>query len=259
MLVAYKGTNYAGFQRQDHAVTVQGSLEKAISKVANHPVETFCAGRTDAGVHGTNQVINFYTSAQRSESGWLRGTNVHLPSDIRVVACHLVKLDFHARFSAIYRRYKYVIMENSDGDAHLYEAVTCIRQELDIELMQEAAKHLLGEQDFKSFQAARCQATTSNRCIHHANLYRQGNFLVFDIQANAFLYHMVRNIMGALLKVGRKELSVDDFAQLIKAKNRNLAPATAPANGLYLVEVGYPDEYSFLSPKKLGPSFLVEV
>ncbi|RIY32073.1 tRNA pseudouridine(38-40) synthase TruA [Psittacicella melopsittaci] len=258
MLVAYKGTNYAGFQRQDHATSVQGCLEQAISKVANHPVETFCAGRTDAGVHGTNQVINFVTTASRPEHGWLRGTNTHLPKDIRVVACKIVPQDFHARFSAVFRRYRYVILENTFADAHLEDSVTCISYPLNVELMQEAAQHLLGEQDFKSFQAARCQATTSNRCIHHAKFYRQGNFLVFDIQANAFLYHMVRNIMGALLKVGKGELSPQEFKALIEAKNRNLAPATAPANGLYLVEVGYPEEYSMLKPSFIGPSFLLD-
>nr|WP_245959283.1 tRNA pseudouridine(38-40) synthase TruA [Psittacicella gerlachiana] len=258
MLVAYKGTNYAGFQRQDHAISVQGCLEKALSKVANHQVETFCAGRTDAGVHGTNQVINFYTTASRAEHGWLRGTNTHLPEDIRILKCKIVPLDFHSRFSALSRRYRYVILENSMGDAHLHSAVTCIKQTLNHELMQEAANYLLGEQDFKSFQAARCQATTSNRCIYKADFYRQGNFLIFDIQANAFLYHMVRNIMGALIKVGKGELSVADFKSIIVAKDRKLAPPTAPADGLYLVEVGYPEEYLELKPVTIGPSFLLD-
>ncbi|MFC6276004.1 tRNA pseudouridine(38-40) synthase TruA [Psittacicella hinzii] len=257
MLVAYKGSNYAGFQRQQHTLSVQGCLEKALSKVANHSVESFCAGRTDANVHGTNQVINFYTTAVRPDYGWLRGANANLPPDIRVVACYVLEdLTFHARFSALARRYRYLIKEQASiFDAHVSELITLVQDKLDLELMNQAAQHLLGEQDFKSFQAARCQASTSMRNIHHAYFYRQGNFIVFDIQANAFLYHMVRNIMGSLLKVGKHELSVDEFKALIAAKDRNLAPPTAPANGLYLVEVLYPEPYNF-KPQTIGPIFL---
>lgn len=256
MIVSYHGANYSGFQRQDHAKTVQGVLEKALSGIANHPVETFCAGRTDARVHGTNQVINFYTTSLRPEHGWLRGANTKLPADVRIVACWVLEdLEFHSRFSATARKYRYLILP-SQGNAHLHDLVTTVSYDLDIDAMQNAAKYLIGEQDFKSFQAARCQATTSMRAIYQADFYRDGNFIVFEIEANAFLYHMVRNIMGALLMVGRGKMTGSEFKELIAKQDRRLAPPTAPANGLYLVSVTYPEPYTFIRSQLLGPSLV---
>lgn len=259
MLVAYNGLNYAGFQRQKDAKTVQGCLEKAISKIANEEILTNCAGRTDAGVHGTNQVINFITTAERSEQGWLRGTNTWLPADIRVVKVYFAPLEFHARHSAVARRYRYLFQVNPERIVapHLAGMITNIPQELDLDLMNEAAQYLQGEQDFKSFQAANCQSPTSTRFIHHACFYQFGKICVFDIKANAFLYHMVRNIMGSLMQVGMKKMTVAQFRELIAAKDRKLAPAMAPADGLFLVEVSYPEPYKdLIVTEELGPLYL---
>lgn len=258
MLVAYNGKNYAGFQRQNDVDTVQGRLEKALSKIANQEITTNCAGRTDAGVHGTNQVINFETTAVRPLHSWLRGTNTELPPDIRVVQVDFAPLEFHARHSAVARRYRYLFQVNPDNliSPHLTGMITNIPYELDLALMNQAAEHLLGEQDFKSFQAANCQSPTSNRFIHHACFYQFGKICVFDIKANAFLYHMVRNIMGALLAVGNKKMTVEQFKELIAARDRTQAPAMAPADGLFLVEVSYPEPYNHLKPREIGPLYL---
>lgn len=258
MMVAYNGNNYAGFQKQEHAVTVQGKLEQAISKIANHPVITNCAGRTDANVHGTNQVINFTTHANRPLHGWLRGVNSNLPSDIRVTQVFAVDGDFHARFSAQARRYRYLINIDKQGltPAHLANLITTINFEVDIERMNQACQYLLGEQDFKSFQAVKCQSPTSNRNIHHAFWREWQGLLVFDIQANAFLYHMVRNIVGALLEVGKGKLTPQQFKEIIAQRDRTKAPAMAPADGLYLVAVDYSNNYPEITPSHLGPLFI---
>lgn len=242
--ISYRGTHYYGWQKQKHSDnTVQYHVERALSHVADHSVELVCAGRTDSGVHGLGQVIHISTPAQRSSHGWVRGANSHLPRDIRVNWAKVVADDFHARFSAIYRRYQYVIADKSLGNAVFDGLVTCHRYALDEKLMHEAAQCLLGEQDFSSFQAAQCQSQTPFRYIDFVHVYRVRGFVIIDIQANAFLYHMVRNIAGALMLVGSGKEPITWLSEVLLAKDRTQSAATAKAHGLYLIEVGYAKEH----------------
>lgn len=245
MGISYRGSAYCGWQRQRHrSDTVQEALEHAISKVANEPISLTCAGRTDAGVHASGQVIHINTTALRSDYGWQMGINTSLPTDIRVNWVHSVTADFHARFSATYRRYQYVIEDNSVGNALFSGLVTSFKQPLDAKAMHTAAQCLLGENDFSSFRASQCQSNTPFRHVEHVRVFRYQHFVVVDIQANAFLYHMVRNIVGALLTVGSGKHDADWFADVFAAKDRRKAPATAPADGLYLIEVGYNEAHN---------------
>lgn len=240
--ISYCGKGYYGWQKQAHSNnTVQHHVDSALSVVANHQIESVCAGRTDSGVHGTGQVIHIQTDAERTQRSWKMGVNTNLPKNIRVDWVYPVDDDFHARFSATYRRYQYIIIDDSVGSAIFDGLVTPCRYQLDVHSMHEAAQALLGENDFSSFRAAQCQSNTPNRYIEHIRVYRAKQCIVVDIQANAFLYHMVRNIVGALLVVGQGKQPSDWLGELLLKKNRRLAPATAPADGLYLVEVGYPD------------------
>lgn len=238
--ISYRGNAYCGWQRQRHRTdTVQETLENALSYVADTPVSLTCAGRTDSGVHASGQVVQFTTSAMRDHYSWKMGTNTNLPLDIRVNWVRAVSADFHARFSATYRRYQYVIEDNSVGNALFTGLIKPYRHALDAKAMHQAAQCLLGEHDFSSFRAAQCQSNTPFRHIDHIHIFRCQQFVIIDIKANAFLYHMVRNIVGALLNVGNGKYNAHWFAQIFAAKDRRQAPATAPAEGLYLIEVGY--------------------
>lgn len=245
MAVTYRGTHYFGWQKQQHSNnTIQYHVEKSLSQLANHPINTVCAGRTDSGVHSTGQVIHFDTHAARHLRSWVKGTNSNLPGDIRICWAREVALDFHARFSADYRRYQYIIADNCSGNAIFNELITPCRYLLDAEKMHHAAQYLVGEQDFSSFRAAQCQSKTAFRHIDFIRVYRNKGLIIVDIRANAFLYHMVRNIVGALITVGRGKYPPEWLAALLAEKNRNKAPATAIAKGLYLVEVGYQTVYN---------------
>ncbi len=253
--IEYDGSRYYGWQRQQEVDSVQAQLEVAISKVANEPVEIFCAGRTDAGVHGTGQVVHFDTNAVRGEGAWTLGLNSNLPDDIAVRWAMPVRDDFHARFSATARRYRYIIVNQPYRPGLLRHGVTHYHRPLDEKAMHRAAQALLGEQDFTSFRAIQCQSNTPFRHVMKVSVGRFNHYVVVDIQANAFLHHMVRNIVGTLLKVGDGELPESAIAELLALKDRNLAPATAPSNGLYLVEVSYPAQFG-LPAAQPGPLFL---
>lgn len=243
--VSYQGSNYYGWQKQSHSNnTVQYHVEKALSFVADEVVTLACAGRTDSGVHATGQVIHIETNANRQPHSWQMGTNSQLPRDIRIEWVAAVPADFHARFSARYRRYQYVIEDNSVGNAIFNGQVTAIREKLDSEAMHQAAQCLLGEQDFSSFRAAQCQSKTPFRHIDFIRVYRKGRFIIVDIQANAFLYHMVRNIVGSLLLIGKGKKPITWLSDVLSAKDRREAAATSIANGLYLIEVGYDSVYN---------------
>ncbi len=252
LVIEYKGTNYYGWQKQKSASpTVEEILEKAIEFVANHKIKIFCAGRTDSRVHSTYQVIHFETNSKRENHGWLFGINSRLPSDIRVSFIQIVDKDFHARFSALYRRYNYIIDTNDIPNAITSDLASFYPYEFNVSKMNEAAQLLLGKQDFTSFRATRCQASSPNRDIQKIKVFQNRNFIIIDIQANAFLYHMVRNIAGALMVIGRELETINWFEQLINKKDRTKAPAMADAKGLYLVEVGYDKAYSLPKPKDL--------
>lgn len=242
--VEYQGSHYCGWQFQDHCDSVQHNLQQALSFIANETIGVQCAGRTDTGVHAVGQVVHFDTQATRPHRAWLEGTNTKLPDDIRVSWVKVIEGDFHARFSAVSRQYRYVIFNRSVHSAVLAKRVTWQTKPLDADLMQEAAQALMGEHDFSSFRASGCQAKHAVRTIQSLSVSRRGDFVFVDIQANAFLHHMVRNIVGSLMQVGYAEKPVSYISELIKLKDRKQAGVTAPAAGLYFVNAIYSDEWS---------------
>lgn len=255
--IEYEGSNYAGFQRQTTLKTVQGEIERALSIVANEKIEIQCAGRTDAGVNATGQVVHFDTNAQRSERSWIMGTNVNLPDDIAVTFAKIVDDSFHARFSAKARRYRYIISNTVYRPGILNKGVSVYQGNFDVEKMQEAADYIIGEHDFSSFRAADDESRTSMRCVHFVKITRFGQYIVFDIAANAFLMHMVRNIVGSLLTVGNGQNSVQWFKDMFDAKDRNQAGPTAKPYGLYLVDVTYPNDFNLPKRDCIGPIWML--
>lgn len=253
--IEYDGSRYRGWQKQRHASSVQEQVEVALSRVANEPVEVFCAGRTDAGVHGTGQVVHFDTRARRTDRAWVLGSNSNLPRDITVLWAREVSEDFHARFSALSRSYRYVILNRLTRPAIANGKVAWWHLPLEVEPMQAAARHLLGTHDFTSFRASECQARGPVRTIEHLKLWREGDLIYLDIRANAFLHHMVRNIAGTLMAVGEGEQAPDWVADVLLARDRKAAGITAPAAGLYLVHVGYPEEFGAFPPPRLPVFF----
>ncbi|QSP93751.1 tRNA pseudouridine(38-40) synthase TruA [Marinobacter salinisoli] len=252
----YDGREFHGWQFQKSGVrSVEGDLAKAVAKVANHPVDLVCAGRTDAGVHASFQIAHFETESIRNRRSWVMGINTALPGDIAVHWAGNGNDDFHARFSATYRRYRYVIYNNPVRPGILRGQVSWTFRPLDDARMHQAAQALVGEHDFTSFRAAGCQSRTPVRFLERISVLRKGSFVVIDIQANAFLHHMVRNIAGALMAVGTGEQSVDWLGQVLEARDRTLAGVTGPAHGLYLVDVGYPAECG-IPEAECGPGFL---
>jgi tRNA pseudouridine38-40 synthase len=242
--IEYDGSNFRGWQIQQAGVpTVQGCLEKALSQVAAQCVNTVCAGRTDAGVHGIEQVVHFDTDAQRPLRAWLLGVNSNLPGDISLRWAQPVAETFHARFSALSRCYRYIILNRPYRSALQRKRATWQRGPLNHEPMAEAATHLLGEHDFTSFRATACQANSPIRTIYNLTVERQGDYLAIDIEANGFLHHMVRNVAGVLLAIGRGEQLTGWPRDLLKVRNRALAGVTAPAEGLYLKGIRYPAEF----------------
>lgn len=246
--IEYNGYEYVGWQTQDGLLTIQECLEKALTAIASEPIKVVCAGRTDAGVHAVGQVIHFDTQAQRPLRAWTVGTNTHLPATIAVRWAQLVNDSFHARFSAIARAYRYVIYNHSLRPAILSHGVTWYYRALDIALMQTAGQYLIGEHDFNSFRSAACEAKTSFRCIQSLTITRQHNFVYIDIQANAFLQHMVRNIAGVLMKIGAGLKAPEWALEVLQAQDRRAAADTASPAGLYLAKVHYPAPYNFPEP-----------
>lgn len=256
LCVEYQGNKYKGFQRQNHAVTVQGELEKALSRIADEKIELQCAGRTDSLVSATGQVIHFDTTKDRDERAFLFGTNSYLPDDISIVWAKKVSEDFHARFSAKARRYRYIVQNTYHRSAILRDGVSFYTGEYDIDLMQDASSLLLGEMDFASFKSSEDESRSSYRCMHFINIKREGPFIIFDIQANAFLHHMVRNIVGTLLLIGNKQKDKEWLSSVILAKDRTKAGPTAFAQGLYLVDVIYDDKFNLPKKDFIGPLWL---
>lgn len=253
--IEYDGANYFGWQRQKEVNSVQEELEKALSNIANHTVTVNCAGRTDAGVHGTGQVVHFDTDSVRQIGAWTLGVNAKLPNDIAVRWVKEVDDTFHARFSATARRYRYIIYNGTYRPGILSKGLSHYHGDLDASLMQQAGQAIIGEHDFTSFRALHCQANTPVRSIEYLNVTRHSNFIVIDIKANAFLHHMVRNIAGSLIEVGRGAQNIDWLGTLLTYKDRSKAAATAKPGGLYLVEVDYPEKFELPRPA-CGPLFL---
>ena len=246
--IEYDGSRFHGWQTQQHGVrTVQTELERALSTVAASPVHVFCAGRTDTGVHGIGQVVHFETAAERAPRSWILGGNSNLPEDVRIHWAQPVDDDFHARFSARRRGYRYVILNRWIASAILRDRVSFHRAPLDAARMAEAAIRLLGEHDFSSFRAQGCQAKSPVRTMLGASVTRSGDFIYLDVEANAFLHHMVRNIAGVLMEIGEGKREPEWVDELLTVRDRTLGGATAPPQGLYLVSVGY-DDYDLPSP-----------
>ncbi|RLK50202.1 tRNA pseudouridine38-40 synthase [Alkalispirillum mobile] len=237
----YDGSGFCGWQRQDHAPSVQEALEKALSRVADEPVTVTCAGRTDTGVHATEQVVHFETAAYRPEHAWVLGANSNLPGGVAVRWARPVDDTFHARFGATSRSYRYIWCCGRARPALLRGRVAWSKYPLDASLMAKAAGALLGEHDFSAFRAVACQAKHPVRTVRALTVQAAGPFIYLDITANAFLHHMVRNIAGTLSLIGRQERPVAWTAELLAGRDRTVAGATAPAEGLYLVGVEYPE------------------
>lgn len=255
MAVEYVGRTYHGWQIQRSGVpTVQATLEKALSRVANQPVSTIVAGRTDAGVHATNQIFHFDTSAQRSLYGWTMGVNGALPNDISIKWAYEVDQHFHARFSAKERAYRFIIHNNWIKSAALDGLVTWEQHALDVSLMQQAANLLLGTHDFSSFRAAECQAHSPVKTLRELTIKRYGEFIVIQTRADGFLHHMVRNLVGVLLPIGRGRKPVEYAQHVLAAQNRNKGGVTAKGDGLYFVRAQYNQEG--LPCEAAGPVFI---
>jgi tRNA pseudouridine38-40 synthase len=252
--IEYDGTGYSGWQRQTDAPTIQEEVEKALSSIANHPVEVVSAGRTDAGVHALGQVFHFDVQTQRPFHGWLLGANTRLPDAIALQWVRAVSSDFHARFSATSRRYRYVIFQSRVRPALQRHQACWYRYPLDITLMQQGSRALLGEHDFTSFRAAGCQSHTPYRFIHSIEVSRHEEWVYVDIEANAFLHHMVRNIVGVLLEIGGRREEPSWAKEVLEARDRRKGGVTAPAEGLYFVEAVFPESFQ-LPRQKMRPSF----
>lgn len=250
--IEYDGSQYHGWQRQRGLHTVQGCVEAAIEKVADHDISVICAGRTDTGVHATNQVIHFDSQAPRTTRSWLYGVNSNLPKDICLRWVKEVDNDFNARFSAKARRYQYVIYNHAIRPAICRSNMTWHYRQLNDKAMHKAAQYLLGEQDFTSFRAVECQSKSPMRYIKEISVTRHNDMVVIDITANAFLHHMVRNIAGVLMTVGASKQKPDWVKDVLLARDRKLGAETAPPYGLYLVDVIYPEIYQLRQPS-IGP------
>ncbi|MBE0547209.1 MAG: tRNA pseudouridine(38-40) synthase TruA [Rubrivivax sp.] len=231
--LSYRGQAYHGWQSQSDGRTVQDALERALTAFAAEPVRTVCAGRTDSGVHALNQVVHLDTALERDDFSWVRGCNRYLERDIAVQWCRRVGTDFHARNSARGRRYRFVVLESPTRPALEHGLVGWVFRPLDAQAMNVAAAHLLGEHDFSSFRAAGCQSPTPVKTLRSIGISRRGAYWRFDFDANAFLHHMVRNLMGCLLAVGSGRQSPGWMAEVLAARSRDAAAPTFPPEGLY--------------------------
>lgn len=242
-IVEYDGSAYNGWQRQSHAPSVQAVVEQALSRVANQPLSLVCAGRTDTGVHATGQVVSFDTTAVRDPRAWVLGGNSNLPPDVSLRWVGAVADDFHARFSAVARQYRYLICNRIARSALLRNRACWQHRPLDAARMHEAAQVLVGEHDFSAFRSGACQAHHPVRTIELIEVRRQGEHLSIDIKANGFLHNMVRIIAGVLMAVGRGEADLGWPAELLRGRDRTLGGATAPPAGLYFVRAFYPERF----------------
>lgn len=252
--VEYDGSAFCGWQFQDHSPSVQGAVEQALSKVADHPVRVFCAGRTDTGVHATEQVIHFDTNAERPMRSWVFGANANLPKEVAILWATPISEEFHARFSAKRRSYRYVICNRPVRPTFLAWRTTWEYRPLDVERMAAAGRFLIGEHDFTSYRAQGCQAKSPVRTVYRLNVTRSNELIFIDIEANAFLHHMVRNIAGVLMAIGAGERPVEWAQQVLEQRDRALGGVTAMPSGLYLTGVHYPPPFDL--PRTLNSSLI---
>ncbi len=237
--VEYNGAPFFGWQSQAEGQTIQDTLQHAIGRIAEQPISIVAAGRTDTGVHALEQVIHFDTAADRPITAWVRGVNAFLPHSITVLWAHPVPEEFHARFSAHGRSYRYLLINRPTRSAIYAGKVGWFHAPLDVAAMQTAAQYLLGEHDFSAFRAAECQAKSPVKHLQQLDIRRQGDMLVFDISADAFLHHMVRNIVGCLVYVGKEKYPPDWLAEVLYGRERSFAAPTFAPDGLYLRSIKY--------------------
>ncbi|WMY97372.1 MAG: tRNA pseudouridine(38-40) synthase TruA [Arsenophonus sp.] len=241
--IEYDGSNYYGWQRQKKLKTIQSTIESAIHQITNEHIQVYCAGRTDKGVHAIRQVVHFETKKIYKQSTWINGINSFLPNDIVICWQKTVDSSFHARFSAISRKYRYIILNHQCRPAILSNYVTHYKFKLDFKKMHTAAQFLIGEHDFTPFRSNSCQSKTPFRNVKEINIYRHGYYIIIDIIANSFLYHMVRNIVGTLIQIGSGKKDIYWIKKILSLKNKFFSIETAKAKGLYLVSINYPIEY----------------
>lgn len=239
----YDGVAFCGWQKQSDVVTLQAALESALAVIAQELIAVTAAGRTDTGVHALMQVVHFDTNVKREMSSWVRGVNSHLPKGMVVRFAKEVTADFHARFDAFARSYRYVLSASAVRPAVLSGKVGWTHLSLDLNLMKQAALLLIGEHDFSSFRSSECQAKSPVKTMTKADVYQDNSLFCFDFEGNAFLHHMVRNLVGALIYVGSGRMNMDQFAELLVVRNRQFAPPTFMPDGLYLTGVHYPEHF----------------
>lgn len=249
LAIEYCGTSFHGWQSQPGGETVQDALESALQEIAGQPVGVICAGRTDAGVHATHQVVHFDAPVERPLTAWVRGVNSHLPAGVAVRWAQPVSDEFHARFSARGRRYRYLLVNRPQRPGLWQGRVGWFHLPLDLAAMQAAAARLLGEHDFSAFRAAGCQAKTPIKTMTQADVRQQGNLLVFDFEASAFLHHMVRNLVGSLVYIGKGAQPAAWIDELLQARDRTEAAPTFSPDGLYFRGPLYESHWQLPDPQ----------
>jgi len=256
LCLEYDGRAFCGFQAQPSGCSVQDALERALASIADAPVRATGAGRTDAGVHATSQIVHFDAPVERRSTAWIRGVNAALPSTAAVLWCVRVAADFHARFSASARHYTYLLQNRAERPALLHGRVGWHFAPLDIDAMRAAARHLIGTHDFTSFRAAACQAKSPVKTLRALDIACFGTLVRFDFNADAFLHHMVRNIVGALVDVGAGKRPADSVAELLAAADRTRGPATFAADGLYFRGAEYDARFALPATIRDIPAFV---
>ncbi|MDR2636710.1 MAG: tRNA pseudouridine(38-40) synthase TruA [Zoogloeaceae bacterium] len=249
----YDGRSFHGWQRQKGHASVQAALEEALARIAGHPVGVVCAGRTDAGVHASGQVVHFDTAAERPASAWVRGVNRFLPSSVVVRWSKEVGSDFHARYSACRRRYRYLLLNRGERPALWAGRAGWLHSPLSLAAMREALPCLLGEHDFSAFRAAECQAKNPVRRMTHVEIRKSGDFFIFDFEANAFLHHMVRNLVGSLVYVGKGAWNPERLREILASRDRTLAAPTFSPDGLYFQGPSYAPELEIPAREPFNP------
>lgn len=253
LTLSYDGANFAGWQTQPSGLTVQDKLEGAIQSIQGQPVATICAGRTDAGVHALAQVVHFDAVVERPLTAWVRGVNAKLPSSIAVHSACVVDPGFNARMSATARTYDYLIIESTIRQPLWEGRAGWTFRTLNAELMHQSAQSVLGTHDFTSLRSSQCQAATPIRTISECRVIRQGQFILIRVKANAFLHHMVRNLVGCLVQIGQGKKPIAWMAEVIEQRNRKFAAPTFAPDGLYLTRVEYPSEYGLQAAVVINP------
>ncbi len=249
----YNGATFCGWQTQPSGCAVQDALERALGVIAGEKIATVCAGRTDAGVHALAQVVHFDTAAVRPESAWVRGVNSRLPEGAAVIWAQRVADEFHARYSARERCYRYVLLNHPLRPAVNVGRVGWFHLPLDLGRMRTAAQCLVGEHDFSAFRAVECQAKSPVREMRRLEIRRSGDFVLFELAANAFLHHMVRNIIGSLVHIGKGRHDPAWLRQVLESRDRKLAAPPVEAGGLYLAQVGYDAKWAL--PQVVRPGW----